>query len=260
MKNAPKQSQRTPNSGNPADSLDARLCNVEQNRHAEPGSYAASKDTPNDSLETRANLNDSLQMLGEQLRRSYLESTRALVAAVEARDPYTHDHSQRVSHYAKGIAMRLGLNLHEVSRIETAAILHDIGKIGIPDAILQKTDRLLPEEFGIVRRHPTIGVKILGHTTYLKKELPLILHHHERYDGSGYPAGLVGEQIPIGARILAVADALDAMLSRRAYRAALSMQETKEELKRHRGTQFDPAVVDVLLDWLEEMDSQTQPS
>lgn len=202
----------------------------------------------------RKHMNESLHMLGEQLRRSYLESTRALVAAVEARDPYTHQHSQRVSYYAKGIATRMGLDKREVSKIETAAILHDIGKIGIPDSILRKTDRLSPDEFEVIRSHPAIGVKILGHTTYLRRELPLILHHHERYDGRGYPAGLAGEAIPIGARVLAVADALDAMLSRRAYRSALSMLKTKRELRSHSGTQFDPAVVDVLLAWLEEMD------
>jgi HD-GYP domain-containing protein (c-di-GMP phosphodiesterase class II) len=193
-------------------------------------------------------------MLGEQLRQSYLESTRALVAAVEARDPYTHDHSQRVGHYAKTIAIRLNLSQREISRIETAAILHDIGKIGIPDSILRKTEKLLPDEFDVIRGHPSIGVKILGHTTYLRRELPIILHHHEQFDGSGYPDGLVGEKIPIGARVLAAADALDAMLSRRAYRPALTMREARGELERHRGTQFDPTVVDVLLDWLDEMD------
>ncbi|NOX58665.1 MAG: HD-GYP domain-containing protein [Planctomycetes bacterium] len=207
-------------------------------------------------VKTKKFVGDSLKVLGEQLRRSYLESTRALVAAVEARDPYTHDHSLRVSGFAVGIARRMGLDARETERIEIAAKLHDIGKIGIPDAILQKTDRLLPQEFEIVRQHPEIGVEILGHTTHLKRELPLILHHHERFDGGGYPAGLVGEQIPIGARILAVADALDAMLSRRAYRPALSMAEAKEEMRRNRGAQFDPAVVDVLLEWLEETDGQ----
>lgn len=208
------------------------------------------------SLESRVHLNDSLKMLGEQLRQSYMESTRALVAAVEARDPYTHDHSQRVSHYAKTIATRMNLSQREISRIETAAILHDIGKIGVPDSILRKTEKLLPEEFDVVRCHPSIGVKILAHTTYLRRELPIILHHHEQYDGSGYPDGLAGNQIPIGARVLAAADALDAMLSRRAYRPALSMQEARSELKRHSGTQFDPTVVDVLLEWLDEMDAE----
>ncbi len=197
-------------------------------------------------------------MLGEQLRRSYLESTRALVAAVEARDPYTHDHSQRVSQHAKTIATRMNLGHREISRIETAAILHDIGKIGIPDNILQKTERLLPEEFDVVRCHPTIGVKILGHTTYLRRELPIILHHHERFDGNGYPDGLAGEQIPIGARVLAAADALDAMLSRRAYRNALSMSEVRLEFSKHRGTQFDPVIVDVVLEWLSEEGSNLE--
>lgn len=197
-------------------------------------------------------LNDSLHMLGEQLRRSYLESTRALVAAVEARDPYTHDHSQRVSQYAKTIAIRMNLNDREINRIETAAILHDIGKIGIPDSILLKTEQLLPEEFAVVRCHPTIGVKILSHTTYLRRELPVILHHHERYDGRGYPEGLAGEDIPIGARVLAAADALDAMLSRRAYRDALSMVQVRQEFKKQHGLQFDPVVTDVVLEWLDE--------
>jgi len=243
----------------PVDVGNAPYRNVEERPHKRE---AMSATTLGNSLDDRAHLNDSLHMLGEQLRRSYLESTRALVAAVEARDPYTHEHSQRVSHYAKTIAIRMNLSQREISRIETAAILHDIGKIGVPDNILRKTEKLLPEEFDVVRCHPSIGVKILAHTTYLRRELPIILHHHEQYDGSGYPDGLVGEQIPIGARVLAAADALDAMLSRRAYRPALTMQEARSELERHRGTQFDPAVVDVLLDWLDEMgaDANREPN
>ena len=251
MSNATNRISRPHSGGRPPEGADAVSHAESQAVLFSTGRSTSSRRQP-DSFDDRSLLNDSLHMLGEQLRRSYLESTRALVAAVEARDPYTHDHSQRVSQYAKTIAIRMNLSDREINRIETAAILHDIGKIGVPDSILQKTERLLPEEFDVVRCHPAIGVKILGHTTYLRRELPIILHHHERYDGRGYPEGLAGENIPIGARILATADALDAMLSRRAYRDALPMQDVRREFRSHSGTQFDPAVVDALLDWLDE--------
>jgi HD-GYP domain-containing protein (c-di-GMP phosphodiesterase class II) len=194
----------------------------------------------------------SLDEMSRQLRRSYLESTRALVAAVEARDPYWKAHSSTVAQYARNIAQRLNLSEVEIQSIETAAMLHDIGKIGVPDAILNKSGPLTDEEFEVVKRHPAIGVGILGHTTYLKKELPLILHHHERHDGAGYPAGLAGEQIPLGARVLNVADALDTMLSRRSYKSPMTPGQARRELLRCRGGQFDPRVVDAALRWLDE--------
>ncbi|HRX83493.1 MAG TPA: HD-GYP domain-containing protein [Phycisphaerae bacterium] len=193
-----------------------------------------------------------LTRLEVQLRRSYLESTRALVATVEARDVYTHQHSARVARLCRCIAQRLRLSAGQIECIVTAAMLHDIGKIGVPDAILNKPGPLTEDEFDFVKRHPAIGVEILGHTTYLQNELPLILHHHERADGSGYPGGLRGDEIPFGARILAVADALDTMVTRRSYKAPMAMKQVRRELVVGRGLQFDEAVADATLAWLDD--------
>ena len=195
-----------------------------------------------------------LDLMNAQLRQTYLETTRALVAAVEAKDYFTERHSLRVRRYSGRIAIRMGLPAEDIATLETAAMLHDIGKIGVPDAILNKPGPLLDAEFAVVRRHPGIGVEILGHTTFLNNELPLILHHHERYDGSGYPARLTGEQIPLGARILNVADSLDAMFSKRTYKDPLSVQQVRMELVRCKGHQFDPGVVDATLAWLDTGD------
>lgn len=193
-----------------------------------------------------------LSLLESQLRRSYLESTRALVAAVEARDAFTHRHSARVSEFCRCIADRMRLSPAHTECVATAARLHDIGKIGVPDAILNKPAALNADEFAIVKRHPAIGVEILGHTTYLRRELPLILHHHERVDGSGYPHGLRGDEIPVGARILAVADALETMLTRRSYKPPMSLDQARCELSRCRCRQFDSRVVDATNTWLDD--------
>jgi len=193
-----------------------------------------------------------LDLMDAQLRQAYLESTRALVATVEAKDCFTKQHSARVSRFSRQIALRLGLSRADVVSIVTAARLHDIGKIGVPDAILNKLGPLTKEEWAVIRRHPSVAFEILGHTTFLKREAPLILHHHERHDGTGYPSGLAGEQIPLGARILNVADSLDAMISRRSYKEALSLPRAGMELRYCSGRQFDPVVVEATLDWLEE--------
>ena len=148
------------------------------------------------------------------------ESTRAMVAAIDARDPYTRAHSVSVAAYAEAIGRRMGLSGLVLESLRKAALLHDIGKIGVPDAILTKPGPLTADEFNTVKRHPEIAIEILGHLSFLEKQLPLILHHHERYDGRGYPSGLIGDRIPIGARILAVADALDTMFSPRTYKSA----------------------------------------
>jgi len=181
-----------------------------------------------------------------------LESTRAMVAAVDARDPYTRAHSVSVAAYAVAIGRRMGLSAEAVESLRKAALLHDVGKIGVPDAILTKPGPLTPDEFAAVKRHPEIAIEILGHLSVLADQLPLILHHHERYDGRGYPSGLVGEGIPIGARILAVADALDTMLSQRTYKPAYNVDQVRAELIACSGRQFDPAVVQATLALLDE--------
>jgi putative nucleotidyltransferase with HDIG domain len=193
------------------------------------------------------------------------ESTRAMVAAIDARDPYTRVHSVSVAAYAEAIGRRMGLSAPVLASLRKAALLHDIGKIGVPDAILTKPGPLTADEYDTVKRHPEIAIEILGHLSFLEEQLPLILHHHERYDGRGYPSGLVGERIPIGARILAVADALDTMFSPRTYKPAYQLDQVRAELIAGSGRQFDPAVVQATLALLDEQPSlvplpQTEPA
>jgi diguanylate cyclase (GGDEF)-like protein/putative nucleotidyltransferase with HDIG domain len=187
-----------------------------------------------------------------KLKSATFESSRALVAAVEAKDPYTSRHSVTVALAAAAIARAMGLDGAQVESIQMAATLHDIGKIGIPDQVLTKPGALTDEEYELIKQHPVIGASILEHVSLFRAEVPIIRHHHERWDGRGYPAGLAGERIPTGARILAVCDALDAMLSDRAYRQRLPIEEARRQLDQGAGTQFDPRVVEAALQWLDE--------
>lgn len=193
-----------------------------------------------------------IERIRQQLRCTCVESTRALVAAVEAKDPYTREHSLTVSTFAEAIGKRMKLHARMLETLRAAALLHDVGKIGVPDAILTKPGPLTEEEFDVIRRHPVTALEILGHVSFLADERPLILHHHERYDGHGYPAGLFGDQIPIGARVLAVADSLDAMFSPRSYKKAYGLDRVRSELASGAGRQFDPHVAEVALKWLDE--------
>ena len=185
----------------------------------------------------------SLKVTMMQLQDTYLMTIEALAAAVEARDPYTHGHTQRVEEYAVIMARALGCDEAEVSAIRRASVLHDIGKIGIEDAILRKQGRLEPEEELRMQRHPVIGVDMLKGIDFLDPVLALIRNHHERWDGNGYPDQLREDEIPLGARILAVADALDAMTSDRPYRAARTFEYAKTEILKGSATHFDPEVV-----------------
>lgn len=178
-----------------------------------------------------------------QLQDTYLMTIEALAAAVEARDPYTHGHTQRVRDYAVEIARTMGLEEADIQALRRAAVLHDIGKIGIEDQILRKQTRLDPEEEIRMQRHTTIGVEMLKGIDFLEPVLPIIHHHHERYDGNGYPDQQRADEIPLGARILAVADALDAMTSARPYRQARPFEYAKAEILKGSGTHFDPEVV-----------------
>ena len=193
-----------------------------------------------------------MERVRQQLRCTCVESTRALVAAVEAKDPYTRAHSLTVAAYAETIAKRMKLRPPLLRNIRGAALLHDVGKIGVPDAILTKPARLTPREFDVVKRHPETALDIVGHASFLADERPLILHHHERYDGQGYPAGLAGDRIPLGARVLAMADALDAMFSPRSYKPAYDLDRVRPELVAGAGRQFDPAITETTLKWLDE--------
>ena len=185
----------------------------------------------------------SLKTTMTQLQDTYLMTIEALAAAVEARDPYTHGHTQRVEEYAMIMAKVLGCDEAELSAIRRASVLHDIGKIGIEDLILRKQARLEPDEEIRMQKHPVIGVDMLKGIDFLDPVLPLVRHHHERWDGNGYPDQLHADEIPLGARILAVADALDAMTSDRPYRAARTFDYAKTEILKGSATHFDPEVV-----------------
>jgi putative nucleotidyltransferase with HDIG domain len=185
----------------------------------------------------------SLRTMMSQLQDTYLMTIEALAAAVEARDPYTHGHTRRVEEYAVIMAKALGCSEAEINALRRACVLHDIGKIGIEDSILRKQARLEPEESMRMQKHPVIGVDMLKGIDFLDPVLPLIRHHHERWDGNGYPDELREDEIPLGARILAVADAVDAMTSDRPYRAARTFEYAKTEILKGSATHFDPEVV-----------------
>ncbi len=175
---------------------------------------------------------------------AFLAIARALASAVDARDPHLVGHGSRVSDFAQAIAGVHGLEKGFIDRLGLAGLLHDIGRLGIPESILAKPGPVTIEEFRIIRAHPELSVSFLKDVDYLSDVFPAIRHHHEHYDGGGYPDGLEGEDIPLGARLLAVADAFDAMTSPRPFRSPLSDKEALDELKREAGSQFDPILVE----------------
>jgi len=185
--------------------------------------------------------------LYEDIEKSYFSTVQALAKAIEVKDPYTHGHSERVTEYALLIAEAMNLEEREKQKLKYAATLHDIGKIGIAGRVLNKPGGLTDEEYTHVKTHPMLGDSIIEPVEFLQGPRPIIMHHHEHYDGNGYPLGLKGEGIPLCARILSVADAFEAMRSDRPYRRALPLEEAREELMRNAGTQFDPAVVETFL-------------
>jgi putative nucleotidyltransferase with HDIG domain len=187
-----------------------------------------------------------------RMRKIYLDTIRTLAATIDAKDPYTLGHSERVSHLAVQLARKLDFAETEIEYLEYAAILHDIGKIGIEDRILGKKDRLTDEEYDKIKEHPVIGASIIGSIEFLQKCSQTVLHHHERYEGGGYPHGLKGEEIPRTARLLAVVDAYDAMNSDRPYRKKLSENDILEEIERESGKQFDPAIARTFISLIKE--------
>mgnify|MGYP001245913264 CR=1 FL=1 len=188
--------------------------------------------------------------LYDNLKESLIATLKSLVSAIEAKDPYTQQHSSRVTEYASRIAKKMNCDHEVLQKLASVAPLHDIGKIGVNDAILNKPGRLTQEEFSHIMAHPLIGVNIVSPLGLDQEELSVIRNHHERWDGKGYPDHLRGSQIPMLARILAVADAFDAMNSDRAYRKALPSSDCMQELRKGCGTQFDPRVVEVAMDVL----------
>lgn len=192
-------------------------------------------------------LKGKFQDLSNQMRYIYMESTNALIKAVDAKDPFAKEHSQNVAAYSAEMAKLLQLSEADVEVVYYAGLLHDIGKIGIRDDIIIKHDELTSKEYELLRRHPEVGVNILRDIRFLEKEIPIILHHHERFDGKGYPHGLQGREIPLGARILAVADAFDAMTEGRSYQNKVPWKKAVEEIKKGSGTQFAPEIVDAFI-------------
>lgn len=189
-----------------------------------------------------------------ELRTAYIQTIRALAEAIDAKDAYTRGHSERVAVYASRIARELSLRRELIERVYFAGLLHDVGKIGIPDAIITKPDHLNEIEYEEIKLHPEIGAKILEPVEFLRSVVPCVRHHHEWYDGckGGYPDRLVGDQIPLPSRVIVVADTVEAMTSDRPYRKALPVETVVEELHRFSGTQFDPVVVDAFLKLLED--------
>jgi len=182
-----------------------------------------------------------------KMRRVYLDTIRALAAAIDAKDPYTKGHSERVAQLALSIAEEMDLPEREIEKIEYTALLHDVGKIGVDERILAKNDGLTDEEYKKIKAHTITGAKIIEPVDFLKDSYDAIYHHHERYDGDGYPDGLKERNISLTARIIAVADAFDAMGSDRPYRKKLSKKKIFKELKEQSGKQFDPNIVNILL-------------
>jgi len=193
-----------------------------------------------------------LKKLYHNMQSAYMATVKALAQAIDAKDHYTHSHSQNVTKYAVAIAKEMGFSQREVNTLEEACQLHDLGKIGIHDYILNKSEKLTQEEWEKIRSHSLRGAEILEPLTFLDKVIILIRQHHERYDGTGYPNGLIREEIKLGARIIAVADAFDAMISERPYRKAYSKEYTISKLKETSGTQFDPRVVKAFLEVLKK--------
>ncbi|MCL2816974.1 MAG: DUF3369 domain-containing protein [Clostridiales bacterium] len=189
------------------------------------------------------------------LKQRYMDMVEALRIVVDTKDGYTRGHSDNVSYFAAKIGEKLGLKTHEMETLRIGSLFHDIGKIGIPDNILRKPGRLDQQEFEEIKQHPLKGMNILSSVSMFKDIVPLIKHHHERVDGRGYPDGLRGDEIPLLAKIIAVADAFDAMTSDRTYRPRLSLSQSIDQLKAGSGVQFDPGVVKTLLELLENYDA-----
>lgn len=205
-----------------------------------------------DLVRLQKNLANEVALKTSENKKLFVHVVSALAAAIDAKDKYTNGHSGRVANYAREIARRYGYSEKQLEDIYVTALLHDVGKIGIPDAIIKKSDSLTPEEFELIKQHPAIGAKILGRINEMPSLAWGAKWHHERYSGGGYPDGLTGERIPEQARIIAVADAYDAMASRRSYRAELPQKVVREEIAKGKGTQFDPIFADIMLAMIDE--------
>lgn len=203
-----------------------------------------------EQMNTIKKINQELSDTYEKLEQAYMESIETLRYTVEAKDLYTKGHSDRVSAYSVLLGEKLGLPEQDLKALRIGGLFHDIGKIGVPDSILLKESKLSDDEYSQIKNHPTIGVHILSNASIFSDILPIVKHHHERYDGKGYPSKLQGEDIPYLARVTAVADSFDAMTSKRTYRDALPLEVVKDEITKNLGTQFDPEIGMIFLDIL----------
>jgi len=192
-----------------------------------------------EQVKTIRKINIELELSKDKLADAYMGTVEALRIAVDAKDTYTKGHSDRVAFYSKLIAKEIGISEEEQERIYIGGLFHDIGKIGVPDAILQRQDKLTDDEYSEIKNHTLIGAQIINAATIFEDIIPIVKYHHERFDGKGYPGKLVGEEIPLYARIVTIADAFDAMTSDRQYRKGLLIDVAKDELIKNAGTQFD---------------------
>jgi putative nucleotidyltransferase with HDIG domain len=209
-------------------------------------------DRTRDMVNQLRDKNRTLEATAQEITRLNDGLLDALAVVIDLRDPHVLGHSSQVTSYSVSIAKRLGLPAEQVERIRKASLLHDIGKLGIPESILSKPATLTSEEYDVVKIHPQLGAEILMASRALESLIPIVRHHHERYDGTGYPEGLAGEAIPLEARIVALADAVESMASDRPYRRALDEAAIRLELLANAGTQFDPRVVQAFLEYLDE--------
>jgi len=193
------------------------------------------------------NQKSEIELSLKKLDDAYLNTVFALSNAVDARDPYTAGHSERVSKISMLLSRELKLSEETLEILEYTGLFHDIGKMGIPDHILNKSGKLTDEEYEVIKKHPDIGINILSNVDFLAKALPIIRHHHEKYSGNGYPCGIKGEEVPLGSRIIAIADTYDAMTMDRPYRQLFSHDAAVAEIQKHSGTQFDNKLVDVFM-------------
>jgi GAF domain-containing protein len=227
--------------------------------YAEPRTFSSEETERAARFADRLSLGIQHARQQERLRRMTLETVMALAEAIESRDPYTGGHCVRLVEYAELIAQELGVTGQELEVIRYGAALHDCGKVGVPDTVLKKVGPLSPDEWAAMRLHPYIGGQLCKRVSFLRPIAPIVYHHHERYDGSGYPDGLKGKEIPLGARIIAVADAYDSMTCERPYRDALGHEHALRELRRYAGIQFDPDCVEAFIRAIEQKRAAERP-
>jgi excisionase family DNA binding protein len=226
--------------------------------HKTPGGHHRLKVSDLEELAPRKNDRSREELLDEydQFYRVYLDTIEALLNAVDGRDGIISGHSRRVADYVCTIGRAMGLSAESQRVLELAALLHDVGKIMISEQILGKPGKLTDQEFHMIRQHPELGEQIVGEVNFLREAAPCIRHHHERFDGKGYPDSLSGEDIPLGARIIFIAEAFDSLTSDTSYHSTMDLREARVEMERGSGTQFDPEVLRI---FLENVDREPSP-